>query len=122
MKAIILAAGVGKRLWPVTQYKPKCLIEIGGQTARWVRLSHASDGAPSLSDFSLNDQCAAGVGAFLAQQALAYARIYAENDEALSAELNDIALPRAAKPRKPTPPVDPARPPPPPACRSRCVH
>lgn len=37
----------------------------------------------------------------LAQQALAYARIYAENDEALSAELNDIALPRATKPRKP---------------------
>src|SRR5689334_18347547 len=40
----------------------------------------------------------------LAQQALAYARIYAENDEALSAELNDIALPRAAKPRKPAAP------------------
>jgi hypothetical protein len=36
----------------------------------------------------------------LAQQALAYARIYAEGDEALTAELNDIALPRATKPRK----------------------
>jgi len=32
MRAVILAAGVGKRLWPVTQHKPKCLIEIGGQT------------------------------------------------------------------------------------------
>lgn len=32
MKAIILAAGVGKRLWPVTQHKPKCLIELGGRT------------------------------------------------------------------------------------------
>jgi choline kinase len=32
MKAVILAAGVGKRLWPVTQHKPKCLIEIGGRT------------------------------------------------------------------------------------------
>jgi choline kinase len=32
MRALILAAGVGKRLWPVTQHKPKCLIEIGGQT------------------------------------------------------------------------------------------
>ncbi|MGQ0811484.1 MAG: phosphocholine cytidylyltransferase family protein [Nitrospiraceae bacterium] len=31
MKAIILAAGVGKRLWPVTQHKPKCLIEFGGR-------------------------------------------------------------------------------------------
>ncbi|HYQ15054.1 MAG TPA: hypothetical protein VEQ58_04840 [Polyangiaceae bacterium] len=36
----------------------------------------------------------------LAQQALAYARIYAEGDDALTAELNDISLPRAAKPRK----------------------
>lgn len=32
MKAIILAAGVGKRLWPVTQHHPKCLIKIGGRT------------------------------------------------------------------------------------------
>jgi hypothetical protein len=38
----------------------------------------------------------------LAQQALAYARIYAENDEVLTAELNQISLPRATKPRKPT--------------------
>lgn len=39
MKAIILAAGVGKRLWPVTQYHPKCLIRLGGQTliARYLR-------------------------------------------------------------------------------------
>lgn len=36
----------------------------------------------------------------LAQQALAYARIYAEGDEALMAELNAIALPRATKARK----------------------
>jgi hypothetical protein len=44
----------------------------------------------------------------LAQQALAYARIYAEGDETLSAELNEIALPRATKPRKSTAPKSPA--------------
>jgi len=32
MKAVILAAGVGKRLWPVTQHRPKCLIKIGGRS------------------------------------------------------------------------------------------
>lgn len=32
MKAVILAAGVGKRLWTVTQHRPKCLIELGGKT------------------------------------------------------------------------------------------
>lgn len=36
----------------------------------------------------------------LAQQALAYAKIYAESDEALSAQLNEIALPRGTKSRK----------------------
>jgi len=32
MKAIIFAAGVGKRLQAVTQGKPKCLVQIGGHT------------------------------------------------------------------------------------------
>lgn len=32
MKALILAAGVGKRLWQVTQHRPKCLIDIGGRS------------------------------------------------------------------------------------------
>ncbi len=32
MKAIILAAGVGKRLWSITQHHPKCLIAFGGRT------------------------------------------------------------------------------------------
>jgi hypothetical protein len=36
----------------------------------------------------------------LAQRALAYARVYAEDDDELLAKLNDIALPRAAKARK----------------------
>jgi len=32
VKAIILAAGVGKRLWPITQHRPKCLIELAGRS------------------------------------------------------------------------------------------
>ena len=32
MKAIIFAAGVGRRLQTVTKGKPKCLVEIGGRT------------------------------------------------------------------------------------------
>jgi len=38
----------------------------------------------------------------LAQRGLAYARVYAEHDEAFSEQLSRINLPKAAKPRKPT--------------------
>ena len=37
----------------------------------------------------------------LAQRAVSYARVYAEHDEALTEQLSRIALPRAAKPKKP---------------------
>jgi hypothetical protein len=36
----------------------------------------------------------------LAQRAVAYARVYAEHDEALTEQLSRITLPRAGKPRK----------------------
>jgi hypothetical protein len=39
----------------------------------------------------------------LAQRGLAYARVYAEHDEALSEQLARINLPRASKPRKASP-------------------
>ena len=32
MKAIILAAGVGKRLGPAAENKPKCLLKFGGRS------------------------------------------------------------------------------------------
>jgi NDP-sugar pyrophosphorylase family protein len=31
MKAIILAAGVSRRLYPLTHDTPKCLLEVGGR-------------------------------------------------------------------------------------------
>ena len=32
MKAVILAAGVSRRLYPVTYEMPKCLIEVGAKS------------------------------------------------------------------------------------------
>lgn len=32
MKALILAAGVSRRLYPITEQLPKCLLDVGGQT------------------------------------------------------------------------------------------
>jgi predicted CoA-substrate-specific enzyme activase len=48
---------------------PRSVIEVGGHIARWVSMERGSNGALRLVDFALNDQCAAGVGAFLVQQA-----------------------------------------------------
>lgn len=43
MKAIILAAGRGTRLYPYTQYIPKCLLDIGGVTILEHQLNHIKD-------------------------------------------------------------------------------
>src|SRR5690349_1532881 len=39
MQAIIMAAGKGSRLYPLTKEQPKCLLELGGKTI----LSHHLD-------------------------------------------------------------------------------
>ena len=40
MKAIILAAGVGSRIRPLTDYCPKSLLEVGGNTILEMMISH----------------------------------------------------------------------------------
>lgn len=43
MKAVILAAGRGKRLYPYTKYIPKCLLDIGGETVLELQINHIRD-------------------------------------------------------------------------------
>jgi len=58
---LVATARAASRLYP----EARGLIEVGGHQSKWTRLS--DDGV--LESFSLNDQCAAGSGAFLEQQA-----------------------------------------------------
>lgn len=44
MKAVILVAGVSRRLYPLTEYRPKCLLEVGGKTI----LDHQLDAVSAL--------------------------------------------------------------------------
>ena len=45
MKAIILSAGQGRRLLPLTASRPKCLIELGGRSLlEWQLISLAAAG------------------------------------------------------------------------------
>ncbi len=48
MKALILAAGIGKRMRPITEKKPKCLVEISGKPLLQFQLD-------ALSKIGIND-------------------------------------------------------------------
>jgi predicted CoA-substrate-specific enzyme activase len=64
-EVLSLLAGVG-----VLRARPRSVIEIGGQISRWIQIEPGTGGdMPTLVAFALNDQCAAGAGAFLTQQA-----------------------------------------------------
>ncbi len=43
MKAIILAAGIGSRLRPYTEYVPKCLLNVGGASILENQINHVRD-------------------------------------------------------------------------------
>lgn len=43
MKALILAAGVSRRLYPITEKLPKCLLDIEGQTILYRQLNSLKD-------------------------------------------------------------------------------
>ena len=43
IKAVILAAGVGSRIRPLTDNCPKCLLEIEGNTVLEMMISHIQD-------------------------------------------------------------------------------
>lgn len=43
MKALILAAGVSRRLYPITENIPKCLLEVGGRTILHRQLQSLKD-------------------------------------------------------------------------------
>ena len=48
MQGLILAAGVARRLYPITEKTPKCLLDIGGKPI----LSHQLD---ALSQYNVNE-------------------------------------------------------------------
>ena len=48
MQGLILAAGVARRLYPITEKIPKCLIDIGGKPI----LSHQLD---ALRQYNVNE-------------------------------------------------------------------
>ncbi len=47
----------------------RSIIEIGGQTSKFVLLKQGENNEPKISEFSTNELCAAGTGSFIEQQA-----------------------------------------------------
>ncbi|MBI5486171.1 MAG: hypothetical protein HY905_02440 [Deltaproteobacteria bacterium] len=87
-EVLSLLAGVG-----ALRARPCSVIEIGGQISRWIQIEPAADGdMPTLVAFALNDQCAAGAGAFLTQQAGRLKMGVAEFAEAAAAATSGASI------------------------------
>lgn len=70
MKALLLAAGLGTRLQPLTEHTPKCLVEIGGRPLLdyWLLNLHAA----GVTEFLINTHyLAETVRSYVTQHALA---------------------------------------------------
>ena len=52
-RAIIVAAGMGRRLAPYTDDRPKCLVEVNGRS---IRHFHFQTNAPRRSGIAVNRQ------------------------------------------------------------------
>ncbi len=59
-----VAEAVGK-LYPDV----RTIFEMGGETSKYIRISHGEDGNVRIDDYEMNGECAAGTGSFFDQQA-----------------------------------------------------
>jgi predicted CoA-substrate-specific enzyme activase len=59
-----VAEAVG-RLYPDV----RTIFEMGGETSKYIRISHGGEGNVRIDDYEMNGECAAGTGSFFDQQA-----------------------------------------------------
>lgn len=94
MRALLLAAGLGTRLYPVTQACPKCLVPIAGQPLLYLWLSQLY--AVGVREFHINvhhfpEQVHEAIASFLARQPKpAQWHIHLHDEEALLGTLGTL--------------------------------
>jgi mannose-1-phosphate guanylyltransferase len=93
-KALLLAAGVGTRLRPITETVPKCLVEIAGRPL--LDYWFAALGRAGIRDVLINTHHLAGaVRAFIAHRNLQGFRVAEFHEERLRGSAGTIAANRA---------------------------
>jgi choline kinase len=88
MKALILAAGRGRRLWPFTAEHPKCLLEVGGMTLLERQLYHLNaagvDQAVVVCGFGIEKVRAVVQSTQIGRTKLIYNPFYSVSDNLIS--------------------------------------